>query len=249
MNRRRIAALQAGLMLLSLFSSAAVRNAPTHITVLDSETHSLVLDNSGVPKNCDGVNFDAYCNNSKTVEVTNTLLVQEGDGTPFRIACTIDSKWSRCTPLPKGQSFDARKEKRGITIYYQDDVGKVRRQLYAYVGKDQKDDSAEPAAAASSSQPLVPSSASGPGQVSPAPVTATAKESLQAVKCSFTSTPSGAEVTVDGRYVGSTPSVLTLSTGIHVVAVSAPGFAQWKRDLTVSRESDLTVNAILLKAQ
>ena len=67
------------------------------------------------------------------------------------------------------------------------------------------------------------------------------------MKCSFTSTPSGAEVTVDGRYVGSTPSVLTLSTGVHVVVVSSPGFAQWKRELTVSPESDLTINAILKK--
>ena len=39
---------------------------------------------SDVPKNCDGVNFDAYCNNSKTTRVTNTLLVQAGDDPPFR---------------------------------------------------------------------------------------------------------------------------------------------------------------------
>jgi hypothetical protein len=69
------------------------------------------------------------------------------------------------------------------------------------------------------------------------------------VKCSFSSTPPGAEVAVDGRYVGSTPSLLNLSTGTHTVAISLPGFAPWKRDLTVAAGSELTVNAILEKAQ
>ena len=67
------------------------------------------------------------------------------------------------------------------------------------------------------------------------------------VKCSFSSTPSGAEVSVDGRYVGSTPSVLSLNVGNHAVEVSLPGFAQWKRQLTVSAGSELSVNAVLQK--
>jgi len=49
--------------------------------------------------------------------------------------------------------------------------------------------------------------------------------------------------------VGSTPSVLTLSVGNHAVEVALPGFAQWKRDLTVSTGSELTVNAVLQKVQ
>jgi hypothetical protein len=67
------------------------------------------------------------------------------------------------------------------------------------------------------------------------------------VKCSFQSTPPGAEITIDGRFVGSTPSVVGVSAGAHVVLVTLPGFAQWKRDLTVAAESELTVNAILEK--
>ena len=79
--------------------------------------------------------------------------------------------------------------------------------------------------------------------------TANARLPEQSVKCSFSSTPSGAEVTVDGRYVGSTPSVLSLIVGDHAVGVSLPGFAQWKRELTVSKGSELTVNAVLEKVQ
>src|SRR5579863_5737135 len=129
MLKIRMVAVQIGLLLVAMCASAEVKNNNIRITVLDSETRSVSLGDNGVPKNCDGVNFDAYCHNSKTSEVTNLLLVQEGNQRPFRISCNVDTKWSRCAPLPKGASFDARREKRGLLVYYADDNGKVRKQL------------------------------------------------------------------------------------------------------------------------
>ena len=69
------------------------------------------------------------------------------------------------------------------------------------------------------------------------------------MKCNFNSTPSGAEITVDWRYVGSTPSEIGLSPGTHVVVISLPGFAEWKRDLTVGADSAVNVTANLQKTQ
>jgi len=40
------------------------------------------------------------------------------------------------------------------------------------------------------------------------------------VKCNFTSTPAGADINLDGKYVGSTPSEIMVSTGTHVVIFS-----------------------------
>ena len=250
MSQSRIAAVQAGFLLMAMWASAAVNNK-IWIKVLDSETHSVVLgDGSGVPKNCDGVNFDADRHNSKAVQLTNTMLVQEDDQSPFRISCSVDTRWSRCTPLPSGESFDARREKRGLLVYFADDNGKMRKQLYSLVATEAASavPSTAPNAAPVSPAPrAVESGTQAATPVPPVPPVPPAMESSRSVKCSFTSTPSGAEVTVDGRYTGSTPSVLTLSTGVHVVVVSSPGFAQWKRELTVSPESDLTINAILKK--
>jgi len=245
MRRYRVVVVQLGLLLFALSANAAVRNSTIRITILDSETHSVTLDNSGVPKNCDGVNYDAYCLNSKTSQVTNTLLVQEGDRPPYRVTCTVETKWSRCAPLPRGSGYDAKREKRGLVVYFVDDNGKLRKQLYTLVAQEQ-------ASAEQTASPAVPV----PPAPSPVPAESTtqapvivAREAGESVKCSFTSTPTGAEVTVDGRYVGSTPSVLSLSIGTHAVVVSAAGFAQWKRELTVSPGSELTVNAILVKGQ
>lgn len=272
MNRCRNAVLHVGLLLVCVSAYAAVKNAMIRITVVDSETHSVSLGDNGVPVNCDQVNFDAYCHNSKSAQVTNTLLVQEGNQPPFRVSCAVESKWSRCVPLPKGQSFEARREKRGISVYYADDNGKLRQQLYTYVGGAPSPaasgvatgstgatsaapatggalSTAAPAAANATAANATPATASAPAAAQPAPAAQSASATQESVKCSFSSTPPGAEVTVDGRYVGSTPSVLSLSTGNHTVEVSLPGFARWKRELTVSPGSELTVNAVLEKAQ
>jgi PEGA domain len=70
---------------------------------------------------------------------------------------------------------------------------------------------------------------------------------VEKVKCNFSSTPPGAEITLDGKFVGSTPSEIELPTGAHVVVFSIPGFTQWKRELTVLSGSELTVSASLQK--
>jgi hypothetical protein len=78
-------------------------------------------------------------------------------------------------------------------------------------------------------------------------VQAALPDKVERVKCNFSSTPAGADITLDGKYVGSTPSEIELGTGTHVVVFSMPGFTQWKRELTVLPGSVLTVSAILQK--
>ena len=126
MSSRRMVVLQVGFLMVAVFAHATTQNSPIRITILDSETRSVSIGGSDVPKNCDQVNFDAYCNNSRSAILTNTLLVQEGNEPPFRISCTIYSRYSRCIPLAKGETFDAKIEKRGLTVYYVDD--KARRE-------------------------------------------------------------------------------------------------------------------------
>jgi len=246
MSMRRFVVLEASLLLLAvLFANAASRNNMIEIKVLNSQTQSATPDDNGVARNCDQVTFDAYCRSSRTAPLVNTLLVQEGDGPPFRVACTAESKWSRCVPLEAGISFEAKREKHGITIYYIDGQGKARSQLYTLVAGETVAPAVAPAASAASQSSAAPAESSGQA----AGTAAAAPRPRETVKCSFSSNPSGADVTLDGRYVGSTPSVLGLTTGTHVVVISMAGFTQWKRELAVTPGSDLTVNAVLQKAQ
>jgi hypothetical protein len=48
------------------------------------------------------------------------------------------------------------------------------------------------------------------------------------------STPAGADVEIDGAFVGNTPSTLTVAPGSHKVAVKKKGFTDWTKTLNVS---------------
>ena len=278
MSMRRIAALQAGLLLAATFASAASRDNTIRITVLDSETQAGKIENNGVPTNCDDqITFDAYCRSTRNVPLVSTLLVQQGNAPPFRISCTIQSKFSRCTPLPKGATFDARREKHGITVYYVDDKGKARKEFYTVVDPSGKPVQAAsmvatnpvaavPVAAPQAPQPRVASAMSNnvpsgaarsiPPSALAAPQAAAAPGpgwvqtvNPEKIRCNFTSTPSGAEISVDGTYAGNTPSEIGLITGSHVIVLSMPGFAEWKRELWVAPDSALNVTANLQKTE
>lgn len=48
------------------------------------------------------------------------------------------------------------------------------------------------------------------------------------------STPSGADIEVDGKFVGSTPSSISVSPGDHDIAVKKSGFTAWDKKVSVS---------------
>jgi hypothetical protein len=259
MSMGRIAVLQTGLLLVAVVASAASEKDTVRITVLDSVTRASAPDNNGVPQNCEQLTFDAYCRSTSNVPLVSTLLVQEDNEPPFRISCAIESRYSRCIPLPKGESFDAKREKRGLAVYYVDDKGKERKQLYTLVDRDGK--TGPPAAVATVATQPVPAAAAplqsspppAPAPVAPAPTVRSAQaappEKVEKVRCNFSSTPAGADIMLDGKYVGSTPSEIELVTGTHVIVFSMAGFGQWKRELTVLPGSELNVSAILQKGE
>lgn len=61
----------------------------------------------------------------------------------------------------------------------------------------------------------------------------------------ISSEPEGAEITVDGKFVGTTPSMLRLSAGAHEIALKAAGRQIWQRTLDVLKDSEVSVKASL----
>jgi PEGA domain len=64
-------------------------------------------------------------------------------------------------------------------------------------------------------------------------------------KVQVESNPSGADIEVDGSFVGSTPSEVQVAEGDHIVAVKKAGFNNWERKLKVSSGSNLHLSAEL----
>jgi hypothetical protein len=61
------------------------------------------------------------------------------------------------------------------------------------------------------------------------------------------SNPPGADIEVDGSFVGNTPSDVQVTEGEHTVTVKKTGFQDWKRKLKVSAGSSVHLNAELEK--
>jgi hypothetical protein len=55
-----------------------------------------------------------------------------------------------------------------------------------------------------------------------------------AAELEVSSTPDGAEIEIDGNFVGSTPSTLGVAAGPHQLSVKKAGFKPWERKITVS---------------
>lgn len=63
---------------------------------------------------------------------------------------------------------------------------------------------------------------------------ATAVASLAEIAVNVDSIPPGADIEVDGGFVGNTPSTITVAPGTHEITVRKKGFAAWTRKLNVT---------------
>jgi len=50
----------------------------------------------------------------------------------------------------------------------------------------------------------------------------------------ITSNPAEADISIDGNFVGDTPSEFAVATGVHTITISKDGYKPWVRKLTVS---------------
>lgn len=64
-------------------------------------------------------------------------------------------------------------------------------------------------------------------------------------KIAFTSDVDGAEIFVDGDFVGNVPSTLTVSAGSHKIEVRGTNGKTWQRDIHVLPESEISLKATL----
>lgn len=61
------------------------------------------------------------------------------------------------------------------------------------------------------------------------------------------SNPAGADVMVDGAFVGNCPAMLKLAAGKHTITVKMSGYKDWSRDMSVEAGSEVHLTANLEK--
>jgi PEGA domain len=55
----------------------------------------------------------------------------------------------------------------------------------------------------------------------------------------------GAEIYIDGKFVGDTPATISLAIGMHQIAIKASGKKDWKREIEVMKGSQVTLHPVL----
>lgn len=63
------------------------------------------------------------------------------------------------------------------------------------------------------------------------------------------SEPPGAEITVDGKYVGNTPTILHPTVGDHAIRVEKTGYKPWERTVTITLGESTTIDTALEKME
>jgi hypothetical protein len=130
--------------------------------------------------------------------------------------------------------------------YTAEDLSQARAQCRGETGKSPNQAEAQPAPVSSAEKggPAGPQGAD-PQPSNSVPVTASAASTG---KLSIASTPDGADIEIDGSFVGNAPSELQLTEGDHTIAVKKPGYKDWSRQLKVSGGSSVRLNAELEKS-
>jgi len=59
------------------------------------------------------------------------------------------------------------------------------------------------------------------------------------------SMPEAADINVDGKFVGSTPSTIQMPPGEHTISIQKSGFKRWQRTVTVGQAGSITIDATL----
>lgn len=64
---------------------------------------------------------------------------------------------------------------------------------------------------------------------------------------SLSSIPAGADITIDDKFVGTTPSAVQLTVGEHKIVITKSGYKIWERTLTVNPGGGVNLNVELEK--
>jgi hypothetical protein len=95
-------------------------------------------------------------------------------------------------------------------------------------------------AAPSSATPAVPAASpaatpnAAPSDTAPVSQDQVSPDQETAAELEVSSTPDGADIEIDGNFVGNTPSTMGVAAGPHQVSVKKAGFKPWERKITVS---------------
>lgn len=197
----------------------------------------------------------------KTSYHYNTALIVDANGTGYIVACRealVTNLW--CSKADPGTVVQGRLSNGHLSIADGEKLHDYQLLTAAVVGaipvvaaapaptKAPKNQAkAAPFAPAQPVAASAPPASSKPVAAQPVPSTeSTAACASPSSACvSFVSEPQGADIYIDGKFSGNTPSVLALAPGSHEIRVESMERKPWTRTLETTAGSKITIRATL----
>jgi hypothetical protein len=164
----------------------------------------------------------------------------------FCIGKTYDTRHANTVFLTPQASGCELKLKTTLSSFFVDDADLLKAQVDNSLARHPSGAAFTPAPAENSAAPTPTEPTPAPGQsgnvqepssTAPAPPAKAAAPTQPAlvqsggVQVVISSDPDGADIEIDGRFVGNTPSTIELAPGDHTFAVQKRGDKEWKRQL------------------
>jgi PEGA domain len=195
----------------------------------------------------------------------NAALILDDAGTAYVIACRVSLISRACKALNPGVLLHGSAgDSEHLAILNEDKVHNYQILLSKHVGGSipaqtssehaapnvtpaGKQSGPEPQAAATGSAGAkTPTSTLPPNpRANPASDPSVTCMSYSGACVAFVSDPLGADVYVDGKFVGNTPSTLTLTAGSHEIRIEAATLKPWSRTFDAVAGSRITIRATL----
>jgi hypothetical protein len=235
-------------------------------------TASETLSNNDANCSIAGVGRDAtmHCRSiggtAKASYHYNAALILDDAGTAYVIACRVSLISRSCKALNPGVLLHGSAgDTEHLAISDQDRVRNYQILLSKHVGgsipaqvsSEHAAPNVTPAGKQAGTEPphatAAPSADAKVSTDTPPTNTQTNSGSDPSVMCmsytgacvAFASEPLGADVYVDGKFVGNTPSTLTLTVGSHEIRIEAATLKPWSRTFDAVAGSRITIRAIL----
>ncbi len=202
------------------------------------------------------MNCESHTSGSGVPLVYHVALVVGSDKVGYVISCGGGLVWRiGCHPLSAGRLLRGTVEGGKLHVSTGSKTKTYRIETSAYIGPLTKGSSDE--SNTSATAPGVPSTAPDPS-VKLAVHTETTGRSSSGVgqpdqpsspantaRVMVSSEPAGADIYVDGNFMGNTPSLIELPEGSHTVRVEARGQKPWSRAVSLTSGSKVTLQAVL----
>jgi len=188
--------------------------------------------------------------------VYQIALVVGSDHVAYLVSCGGGLVWRvRCRPLSAGQVLRGSVQGGKLSVDLGGKARTYRVETSAYIGpiraKRDPDDSVDSSAPSEGSDaaPGVKRAAHVERASEPDTALGTAGDqnsgALKAAEVMVSSQPGGADIYVDGSFMGSTPSLVQLAAGSHDVRIEAKNRKVWNRTISLTAGGKVTLQATL----